>query len=133
MKISTNIEIELPSKVSISYLEKIIFKAVWQAAKTLFVMSLKLIEHQAFELNKSAITKQRIERRWLLTRFGWIRFSRYKVRFKDERRYGHLLDRILGIEHIKVTIWVKKKAAYLCVNYPYRQAASLLSSLLHDK
>lgn len=133
MKISTTIEIELPSKITASHLEKIIFKSVWQAAKELFVMAMKIIESQAFENNIYSAVKQKVERRWLLTRFGWTRFSRYKVRFRDEGCYGYLLDKVLGIDNQKATTWVKKRAAYLCVNYPYRQAASLLSTLLHDK
>jgi hypothetical protein len=133
MKISTNIEIELPSKITVSYLERIIFKAVWQAAKELFVMVLGTIENQALESKADAVAKQCRKRKWLLTRFGWIRFSRYKVRFKEDGRYSYLLDKVLGIEKQKATRWVKKKAAFLCVNYPYRQAASLLSSFIHDK
>lgn len=130
MKINTKIEIELPELVTISYLEKAIFKAVWQAARELFVMAFKALEEQAFKHHD--VAKQRLERKWLLTRFGWIRFSRYKVRFRKDCRYGYLLDNILGIEGEKATTWVKKKACYLCTNYPYRQAASLLSSLLND-
>lgn len=133
MKISTTIEIELPGKITASSLEKLIFKAVWKAAKELFVKAMGIIEQQAFEDNIHSAVKQRRQKRWLLTRFGWIRFSRYKVRFKSNSKYGYLLDKVLGIENQRATVWVKKKTANLCVNYPYRQAATLLSSLIHDK
>ncbi len=66
--------------------------------------------------------------RYLLTRLGPIRFSRWKVR--DEDGYHFPLDRALGIgSREQASEWVRKQACWLAQAHPFRVAARLLSEL----
>ena len=73
--------------------------------------------------------KQRRRRRYLITRFGEIRFSRWQTR--TERGYGYPLDEALGISAADpCSAWVRQTAAWLAQAHPYRQAAGLLSKMI---
>lgn len=133
MKISTTLEISLPEgRISITQLEKLILKALWQAGKELLLRSFRVMEEKLLQEEEVVIQSKR--RKWLLTRFGRLRVERYKVRFKREARYGFLLDEALGLFPAQEpTPWVRKMACELALAYPFRQAASLLSHLLNER
>ncbi len=60
-------------------------------------------------------------------RLGLIRFERRKVKYKDKGRFWFLLDDVLGLKPYQgKTRWVRQRALELAVEYPYRQARSLL-------
>ncbi|MDP9297141.1 MAG: UPF0236 family protein, partial [Actinomycetota bacterium] len=87
---------------------------------------------QAFVSVEEAVlegAKQRRRRRYLLTRFGEIRFLRWQTR--TEAGYGCPLDRALGISpKDQCSPWVRATAAWLAQAHPYRQAARLLSKMI---
>lgn len=73
--------------------------------------------------------KQRRRRRYLITRFGAIRFFRWQTR--TDEGYGYPLDETLGLEAADpCSAWVRETAAWLAQAHPYRQAARLLSKMI---
>jgi hypothetical protein len=105
-------------------LEKAIFKAAMTAGRELLVQACGLIEDQVI-----TGARQRRRRRYLITRFGPIRFTRWQTR--TEAGYGYPLDAALGImPDDPCSPWVKKTSAWLAQAHPYRQAARLLSMMI---
>lgn len=73
--------------------------------------------------------KQRRRRRYLLTRFGEIRFHRWQTR--SGSGYGYPLDEALGLAPgDPCSAWVRETSAWLAQAHPFRQAARLLSKMI---
>ncbi|GAG64797.1 unnamed protein product [marine sediment metagenome] len=78
-------------------------------------------------LGKGDYIKKGKNSRYLYTYFGLIRYSHYKAKGGDGK-YTCPLDRQIGIEkNSSFSPNVQKRAVYLCVQYPYRQARDILS------
>jgi len=72
--------------------------------------------------------------RYLFTRLGLIRFERHKVKYKEKGKFGFLLDDVLGLRPYQAaTRWVRQRALELAVEYPFRQAMSLLRHEIGDE
>jgi len=113
-----------PKQPTLASLERAIFKAVQAAGRELLGQAFGLLE-------ETVITgaRQRRRRRYLITRFGELRFHRWQTR--TERGYGHPLDDALGLRPgDPCSAWVRETAAWLAQAHPYRQAARLLSKMI---
>ena len=72
--------------------------------------------------------------RYLFTQLGLIRFERHKVNYKEEGKFGFLLDDVLGLRPYQAaTRWVRQRALELAVEYPFRKAMSLLRHEIGDE
>jgi hypothetical protein len=105
-------------------LERAIFKSVQAAGRELLVQAFVSVEERVLEG-----AKQRRRRRYLITRFGEIRFFRWQTR--TDQGYSYPLDHALRISpDDPCSPWVRQTAAWLAQAHPYRQAARLLSKMI---
>jgi hypothetical protein len=120
--------VPLPNQPGLRVLEKAIFKALQAAGRELLLQAFKLLEPAVL-----TGARQRRRRRYLITRFGEIRFFRWQTRTQDVG-YGYPLDRALGIgSDNPCSPWVRQTAAWLAQAHPYRQAARLLSMMIGQR
>ncbi len=126
-ELTVTVRVPLPKQPTMAALEKAIFKALQAAGRELLLQAFVSVEEAVLEG-----AKQRRRRRYLLTRFGEIRFLRWQTR--TEAGYGCPLDRALGISpKDQCSPWVRATAAWLAQAHPYRQAARLLSKMLGQR
>lgn len=124
--LTITIEVPWPKHSSLLALEKTIFRALMAAGRALLVQAFTAIEELALI---DAGARQRKRRRYLLTRFGELRFTRWQTR--GPGGYRHPLDDALGLEpKEQCSPWVKQKASWLAQAHPFRQAAALLSDMI---
>lgn len=123
-ELTVTLTVPLPKQPTLAGLERALFRALMAAGRELLL--------QAFRACEEAVltgAKQRRRRRYLITRFGQIRFWRWQTR--TEEGYGYPLDRALGIPAgDPCSPWVRATAAWLAQAHPYRQAARLLGKMI---
>jgi len=91
---------------------------------------LQEIETKKLEEAKGKVGCREKVPRYLFTRLGLIRFERHKVKYKEKGKFGFLLDDVLGLSpYQSATRWVRE----LAVEYPFRQAMSLLRHEIGDE
>jgi hypothetical protein len=120
----------------VNALEEACFRAARNAAKQLFLRALK--EKEENLLSEVDGNKKGKVRRYLITRFGLVVFSRQKLKQDRDGKNTYFcpLDRAVGLEpRQETTLWVKKRACELAsaYTYTYREAASLLSAEVGDE
>jgi hypothetical protein len=77
-------------------------------------------------LKEGKYTKKTKVSRYLYTRYGQIKYERYKA--EKNGKYSFPLDRYMKIKkNSSFSPQVEKRAIQLCLNYPYRQARDILS------
>lgn len=122
-ELTVTVRVPMPKQPSLGTLEGAIFRALQTAGRELLVQAFGVLED-------TVITgaRQRRRRRYLLTRFGELRFVRWQTR--TEGGYGYPLDEALGVSPADpCSPWVRQTAAWLAQAHPYRQAARLLSKM----
>ena len=84
------VRVQMPKQPSLASLERVIFTALQAAGRQLLIQAFGVLE-------RTVITgaRQRRRRRYLITRFGELRFTRWQTR--TEVGYGHPLDEALGL------------------------------------
>ena len=116
-ELNVTVRVPVPNQPTLAALERAVFKALQAAGRELLVQAFLVIEEEVL-----TGVCQRRRRRYLLTRFGEIRFSRWQTR--TDEGYGHPLDDALGISHgDPCSAWVRQTSAWLAQAHPYRQAA----------
>ena len=79
------------------------------------------------EQHGSALRRNKRRPLHLLTRFGWMRLTRWHMRQPDGT-YACPLDALLGLERRQhASPWITHQAVALATRLPYRQATLLLS------
>jgi hypothetical protein len=123
-ELTVTVRVPVPKQPSLGSLERAIFKALQAAGRQLLVQAFAVLEERV-----TAGARQRRRRRYLITRFGEIRFHRWQTR--TEHGYGYPLDEALGLAPgDPCSAWVRQTAAWLAQAHPYRQAARLLSQMI---
>ena len=123
-ELTVTVRVPVPKQPTLAALERSIFRALMAAGRELLLEAFRSLEEAVL-----TGAKQRRRRRWLLTRFGQIRFQRWQTR--TEEGYGYPLDRALGVEgKDPCSPWVRATAAWLARAHPYRQAARLLGKMI---
>ena len=123
-ELTVTVRVAMPKHPSLGELERAIFTAVMAAGRELLLEAFAVLEQTA-----AIGSRQRRRRRYLITRFGEIRFFRWQTR--TERGYGYPLDEALGLSPgDPCSAWVRQTAAWLAQAHPYRQAARLLSRMI---
>jgi hypothetical protein len=126
-ELTLTVEVPWPKQPTLAALERAIFKSLQAAGRELLVQAFAALEERVV-----AGAKQRRRRRYLITRFGEIRFLRWQTR--TSTGYGHPLDEALGVfPDDPCSPWVRQTAAWLAQAHPYRQAARLLSRMIGQK
>jgi hypothetical protein len=123
-ELTVTVTVPLPKQPGLAGLERAIFRALMAAGRELLLEAFGMIEEAAL-----TGARQRRRRRYLITRFGQIRFHRWQTR--TEEGYGYPLDRALGIPAgDPCSPWVRATASWLAQAHPYRQAARLLGKMI---
>lgn len=126
-ELTVTVTVPWPKQPTLIALEKAILRALLAAGRELLTQAFGALEERL--LAEGAGAKQRRRRRYLITRFGEIRFMRWQTR--TEQGYGHPLDRALGLPaRDPCSPWVRQIASFLAQAHPYRQAARLLQMML---
>lgn len=125
--ITVTVEVPWPKgRITFAALERDVHRAAMRAGASALV---KLLGAWEQELLPTAGARQRRVRRYLLTRVGPIRFSRWKT--KAQGRYGFPLDRAMGLRPWQTcSNFVWERACRLAARHPFREAARLLSDLV---
>ena len=137
-ELTVTVRVPLPKQPTLACLEQAVFKALQPAGRELLLKAFGLLEQQTLDG-----AKQRRRRRYLITRFGEIRFFRWQTR--TEAGYGYPLDEALGIgSGDPCSPWVRQTASWLAQAHPFRQALlgkarrrfkyftnSLINALIH--
>jgi hypothetical protein len=123
-EVTVTLRVPIPKQPTLAALERAIFTELQTAGRKLLAQAISVIEPEVL-----TGARQRRRRRYLITRFGQIRFFRWQTR--TERGYGYPLDHALGISpDDPCSPWVRQTAAWLAQAHPYRQAARLLSKMI---
>ena len=126
-ELTVTVRVPVPKQPTLAALERQIFNALMAAGRELLLQAFWMLEERVL-----AGAKQRRRRRYLLTRFGEIRFHRWQTR--TEQGYGYPLDRALKIPATDpCSPWVRATAAWLAQAHPYRQAARLLGKMIGQR
>ncbi len=126
-ELTITVRVPWPKHRTLAALEKAIFRALMAAGRQLLLLAFTAIEEEV--LAEGAGARQRRRRRYLLSRFGELRFFRWQT--VRDGRYGHPLDEALGLPaKDPCSPWVRATAAYLAQAHPFRQAARLLSMMV---
>lgn len=129
--VQTTVTLSINQKhTSLEELEEQIQAQVVAAGKDLLQQAMQTLEQPFLDDDNLRKSKQR--NRHLLTRFGWVHFSRWQLR-SNEGRYSYPLDEMLGLEARQhVSPWILQQCISLATRIPYRQAAALLSQFLDE-
>jgi hypothetical protein len=126
-ELSVTVRVPWPKHPTLASLERAIFSALMEAGRQLLLQAFGELEDRLLQAGAGA--RQRRRRRYLLTRFGELRFSRWQTR--REGRYRYPLDEALGIcSGDPCSPWVRQMAAHLAQAHPFRQAAALLGRMI---
>lgn len=126
-ELTITVRVPWPKHRTLAALEKAIFAALMAAGRQLLLLAFAGIEQEV--LSEGAGARQRRRRRYLLTRFGEIRFLRWQT--VRDGRYGHPLDEALELPaRDPCSPWVRATAAWLAQAHPFRQAARLLGKMI---
>jgi len=121
-ELTLTVEVPRPKQRSLASLERAIFKSLQAAGRDLLTQAFAALEERVV-----TGAKQRQRRRYLLGRFGEIRFHRWQSR--TGAGYGYPLDDALGLAPgDPCSAWVPEGAAWLAQAHPCRTAARLLSA-----
>jgi hypothetical protein len=108
-ELTITVTVPWPKHRTLAALEKAIFLALMAAGRQL-LQAFAVVENAV--LSEGAGAKQRRRRRYLLTRFGELRFFRWQT--VREGRYGYPLDQALQIpSKDPCSPWVRATAAHL--------------------
>jgi len=134
MRISETLELSIPDDVDINKLERYLAREIKRFGKQVFAKVLQEIETKKLEEARGKVGRREKVPRYLFTRLGLIRFERHKVKYKEKGKFGFLLDDVLGLRPYQAaTRWVRQRALELAVEYPFRQAMSLLRHEIGDE
>jgi len=123
-ELTVAVRVPWPKQPTLAALERAIFQALMAAGRELLVQALGMLEETVL-----SGARQRRRRRYLITRFGELRFCRWQTR--TEGGYGYPLDQALGLTPgDPCSAWVRQTAAWLAQAHPYRQAARLLQRMI---
>lgn len=117
---------------SMEELETRIGEALQVAGRELLRQACDLVERHVLATGQGL---RRSKRRGLhlLTRFGWMRLSRWQMR-DAQASFFYPLDRALGLQPRQhASPWVTKQAVALATRIPYRQATYLLGGFLDEE
>ncbi len=119
--------VEVAEETTLAALEDQVARTVNQVGRELMAQAMPILEETA--LARAGGARQRPEPRYVLTRFGEVRFCRWKV--KTASGYLHPLDQALGLRpHQSLSPSLATEFAFFAQMLPFRQAATLLSRLL---
>lgn len=131
--VSTTVNISIPEEgMTLEALEEMISSHVQQAASKLLLHACKAQETRILDNQEPGVHRNKQRPLDLLTRFGWIRLTRWQVKDKDGH-YDCPLDDVLDLKPRQhASPWIKAQAVSLSTRLPYRQAAYLLSSFVEE-
>lgn len=120
-ELTVTVRVPLPNQPTLAVLERTIFTVLMAAGRDLLLQAFGDLEERLHEAGAGA--KQRRRRRYLITRFGELRFVRWQTR--TEAGYGHPLDEALGLpQGDPCSPWVRRCLARPGSPLPHRGEAA---------
>jgi hypothetical protein len=129
--VETTVTISINQKSqSIEELEAQIGQALQQAGRELLGQACREMETRLFESREAGLRRCKQRSLDMLTRFGWIRLSRWQMQ-DAKGRFDCPLDQVLGLQPRQhASPWIIQQAVTLATRLPYRQATYLLRSFV---
>jgi hypothetical protein len=119
-----------PKGMTLEALEKEIGRILQQAGQELILRACQVMEAGLLERQEPRLRRSKQRSLHLLTRFGWMRLTRWQMRNSDGA-YACPLDALLGLERPQhASPWITNQAVALATRLPYRQATCLLSDFV---
>lgn len=127
--VTTNIHEE---GMTLEALEAEIAKSLQRAGRLLLEQACRAMEDEILERHRSRLRRSKQRSFHLLTRFGWMKLTRWQMR--DVRgSFSCPLDAQLGLEPRQhASPWITEQAVSLATRLPYRQAAYLLGAFVEE-
>lgn len=114
-------------------LEAQICQALRQAGQDLLTQACQVMERNLLGSEKPSLRRSKQRSLHLLTRFGWMRLSRWQM-CDGQGRFSCPLDAVLGLQSRQhASPWVIDQAVALATRLPFRQAAYLLGSFVDEE
>ena len=109
MRISETLNLNIADDdLNVDRLERYLAKGIERFRKQVFGKVLQEIEAKKLEEARGKVGRREKVPRYLFTRLGLIRFERHKVKYKEEGKFGFLLDDVLGLRPYQAaTRWVR--------------------------
>jgi hypothetical protein len=121
-----------PGGMSLEALESRIGQALQEAGRRLLAEACRATEAILLERDGERMRRSKQRSLHLLTRFGWMRLSRWQMRNVDGRSCCPL-DAVLGLQpRHHASPWITSQAVALATRLPFRQAAHLLSIFINE-
>lgn len=131
--VETTVTISIsPEGMSLEALEAGVAQALQQAGRRLLSEACQAMEVELLERQGDRMPRSKQRPLHLLTRFGWMRLSRWQMR-DASGAYRCPLDALLGLaprQH--ASPWITHQAVALATRLPFRQAAYLLSTFIDE-
>lgn len=126
MTVKITISITVPEdEADVNRVEREVEEALSRARQALWEKTLARVE--SVGLLGEGLRRERRRERWLLTRGGWVRFTRYVVWDAREGKHYCALDRMIGLDlRQRATLAIQQRGVELATSHPYRAAAALL-------
>lgn len=126
--VETTVTISIsPEGKSLEALEAGIGQALQEAGRRLLSEACRGMEAELLERQGDRLRRSKLRPLHLLTRFGWMRLTRWQMRDAGGA-YSCPLDGLLGLGRRQhASPWITNQAVALATRLPYRQATCLLS------
>jgi hypothetical protein len=131
--VNTTVSISIsPEGMSLEALELRIGQAIREAGRRLLSQACRAMEAELLERHGDRLRRSKPRQLHMLTRFGWMRLSRWQMR-DAEGRSCCPLDAVLGLQPRQhASPWITNQAVALATRLPFRQAAYLLSTFIDE-
>ncbi len=124
MRVSVCLTVEVPT-TTFSAMEEACVAAGRRAAKEALIQAVHRIEKGRGPRARRA---RHGRRRTVLTRAGYVTFTRGRSRRPDGTRCFPIDERLALAPHHEASPWVRRRGCALAAEHPYREAARLLSA-----
>ena len=129
--VTDTVELTLREGCTLAELEELISDQLQRAGRDLLIAACSALEDGLLENQAADLQPNKRRPRDLLTRFGWIRLSRWSARDRSSGQYHYPLDEALAMEPRQhASPWVMRRAIELAAKLSYREATALLAHLI---
>ena len=130
--VQETISVSVPEEgMTLDELESAVWAAAGAAARDAITAACAVIEADAMVRAGDRVSLDRRRSLDVLTRFGWVRLTRWHVRDRQDNGYRHLLDEVLRlVPRQHASPWVIQQAAALAAQVTVRRAADFLAGYL---
>jgi hypothetical protein len=127
--VQETISVSIPEEgMTLDEPESAVWAAASAAARDAITAACAVIEADAVVRAGDRVSLDRRRPLDVLTRFGWVRLTRWHVRDRQDNGYRHLLDEVIRlVPRQHASPWVIQQAAALAAQVTVRRAADFLA------